>query len=158
MNLAAAGRRDNKRQTPMDYSNIRIHPVFTNIDPTTELARLRIINDSVSASIETLQRVLMVHPVQGNLVIPPMCDEFTLGRNVGKCSDPLPPQNNYTCGELAVISQEYIGVREVCSTSDGPCTIQGPNGTGIPNADFLLFISASSTRKSYMFVDRITII
>ena len=88
----------------------------------------------------------MVHPVEGNLLIPPLCDEFTVGPNVGKCRYSL--ENSYMCGELAVISQEYIGVREVCSSSDGPCSLQGPNSTGIPGADFLLFVSASSTCES----------
>lgn len=106
---------------------------------------------SVSASIEILEKILMVHPVQGNLVIPPMCDEFTSGPNVGKCQYPLPLQNSYECGELANISQEYIGTREVCISFDGPCSLQGPNSTGIPNADFLLFVSASSTCKCCSF-------
>lgn len=146
VNLAVVPRgRDNKRQSSVDYSNIRIHPVFTNIDHTVEM-QVRSTGSSVSASIKTLERILMVHPVQSNLIIPPSCNEFTSGANVGKCQHLL--NNNYDCGELAVISQEYIGVREVCSSSDGPCSLQGPNGTGIPNADFLLFISASSTRKS----------
>ena len=126
-----------------DHSNIRIHPVFINIDSTVE----RSIISPVSASIETLEKILMVHPVQGNLVIPPWCVEFTLGPNVGKCQDQHPLQYNYSCGELADISQEYIGVREVCSSSDGPCFLQGPNSTGIPNADFLLYVSATSTCK-----------
>ena len=106
---------------------------------------------TVSDSIETLQKVLKVHSVEGNLVIPPLCDEFTSGPNVGKCQYPLPPQSNYDCGELAVISQEYIGVREVCASFDGPCSLQGPNSTGIPNADFLLFVSAFPTCKSPLF-------
>lgn len=144
INLAVGGRRDNKRQALMSYSNIRIHPVFINIDPAAEL-HVRPTNSSVSASIETLEKILMVHPVQGNLVIPPMCDAvFTSGPNVGKCQYPL-PQNPYECGEQANISEEYIGVREVCTSFDGPCSLQGPNNTGIPNADFLLFVSASST-------------
>ena len=145
VNLAVGGKRDNKRQALMSYSNIRIHPVFININPIAEL-HVRSTNSSVSASIETLEKILMVHPVQGNLVIPPICNEFTSGPNVGKCQYLL-PQNLYECGELANISEEYIGVREVCTSLDGPCSLQGPNSTGIPNADFLLFVSASSTCK-----------
>ena len=120
--------------------------MFTNIDSTVESTERSIIS-SVSASIETLERILMVHPVLGNLVIPPQCVEFTFGVNVGKCQDQYPLQYTYSCGELANISQEYIGVREVCSSSDGPCSLQGPNSTGIPDADFLLYVSATSTCK-----------
>lgn len=121
--------------------------MFTNIDLAAEI-HVRSTNSSVSASIKTLERILLIHPVQGNFVIPPMCNEFTSGSNVGKCRGSLPLQNNYECGDLAVISREYIGVREVCSSPDGPCFLQGPNGTGIPNTDFLLFVSASETCKS----------
>lgn len=123
--------------------------MFTNVDSTVESVEMHVrsTNSSVSASIETLERILMVHPIQGNLVIPPACDEFfRVGPNAGKCQYLL--QNNYACGELAVISQEYIGVREVCSSFDGPCSLQGSNSTGIPDADFLLFVSASSTCES----------
>ena len=124
-----------------------MHPVFTHVDTTVESVQMHV-RPTVSASIETLERILMVHPVQGNLVIPPSCDEFTSGPNAGKCRPPLQNTYNYSCGELAVIPQEYIGVREFCSSFNGPCSLQGPNSTGIPDADFLLFVSASSTCES----------
>ena len=90
----------------------------------------------------------MVRPVQGNLVIPPRCTEFGFGRNEGKCRAPLPSQNTYRCGEFGVIPTEYIGTREVCETFDqAECPQDGPGGPGIPNADYLLFVTASSTRE-----------
>ena len=89
----------------------------------------------------------MVRPVQGNLTIPPMCTEYTFGLNEGKCMSPLPSQSDYVCGEFGVIPLSYIGTREVCTTSNGPCITEGPNGPGLPNADYLLFISAYSTCK-----------
>ena len=92
----------------------------------------------------------MVHPVHGNLRIPPMCTEYTSGVNRGKCTSPLPSQNNYDCGFFGTISSSYIGVREVCTSSSrsSSCSLQGPNGVGLPNSDYLLFVSASfSTRK-----------
>ena len=91
----------------------------------------------------------MVHPVQGNLVIPPICRgrEITSGPNEGKCRSPLPSQDRYRCGVFGIIPTEYIGTREVCETSfsQGGCRQEGPGGAGIPNADYLLFVSASST-------------
>ena len=90
----------------------------------------------------------MVRPVQGNLVIPPRCTEFSFGRNEGKCRAPLPSQNTYRCGEFGVIPTEYIGTREVCETSSqAECPQDGPGGAGIPDADYLLFVTASSTRE-----------
>ena len=91
----------------------------------------------------------MVHPVQGNLVIPPICQgrEFTSGRNEGKCISPLPSQDRYRCGVFGIIPTEYIGTREVCESrfSQSGCRQEGPGGAGIPDADYLLFVSAFPT-------------
>ena len=105
-------------------------------------------NDStLSRAIEIFESILMVHPVEDNFVVPPECTEYTSGPNEGKCNSPLPNDNSYDCGEFGVIPDEYIGNREVCLTFSGPCYLDGPNGTGIPNTDYLLFVSASSTCK-----------
>ena len=87
----------------------------------------------------------MVHPVQGNLRIPPTCTKYTSGVNKGKCQSPLPSQSSYDCGIFETIPLSYIGVREVCTSSSQnlSCVLQGPDGVGIPNADYLLFVSAT---------------
>ena len=136
------------QQTTQNYSNIRIHPVFTNITSST---RQFLQEDSLlTHSIRTLESILMVHPVDGNLRIPPRCTEYTYGVNQGKCrSPPLLSQSGYGCGEFGTIPLTYIGVREVCTSlwDSSSCSIQGPNGTGVSNADYLLFVSASFTSK-----------
>ena len=142
VNLASQGERVHKRQ--LSYSNIRIHPVFTNIASTATVFTQGD-NTPLSRAIDTLQSTLLVRHVQGNLIIPPMCTEYTFGLNEGKCRSPLPSQSNYRCGEFGVIPLSYIGTREVCTSSYGSCTKQGPDGPGLPNADYLLFVSASST-------------
>ena len=146
VNLASQVKRKvHKRES--DYSNIRIHPVFTNISSTASKF-LEGDDTPLSRAIDTLQSTLLVHPVQGNLTIPPKCIEYTYGLNKGKCRwSPLPSPSYYRCGEFGVIPQSYIGTREGCFTSFGPCVTKGPNGSGIPNADYLLFVSASSTGK-----------
>ena len=144
MDLASQGKGIHKRQS--SYSNIRIHPVFTNV-AFTATAFLQGNNTPLSRAIDTLESLLLVHPVQGNLLIPPTCREYVYGLNVGKCRWPLPSQRNFRCGEFGVIPRSYIGTREVCRSSNGSCTMQGPNGNGLPNADYLLFVSASSTCK-----------
>ena len=116
-------------------------------------------NTPLSRAIETLKSILLIHPVQGNLVIPPKCTEYTYGTNEGKCIRPLPSQDDYECGEFGIIPLSYIGTREVCISSYGSCTTEGPDGPGLPNADYLLFVSAYSTCElcllmhySYTFV------
>ena len=134
----------NKRQSSDDYSNIRIHVEYTNVDANVE-SYVQGPNSVLSDSIKTLESILMVHPVQGNLIIPPMCDNtWTSGMNQGQCKS-LPSQDDYVCGDFGIIPLSYVGTREVCSSANGSCTMEGPNGTGIPNADYLMFVSASTT-------------
>ena len=142
VNLASQSGKFHKRES--GYSNIRIHPVFTDVSST---ASAFIYGDDtpLSRAIDTLQSTLLVHPEQGNLTIPPRCTEFTNGLNKGKCEQSL--SSDYSCGEFGVIPQSYIGTREVCSSSSGSCVTEGPDGPGLPNADYLLFVSASSTGK-----------
>ena len=142
VSLASQGERVHKRQT--SYSKIRIHPVFTSIASTAS-GFIRGEDAPLSRAIDTLQSTLLVTSVQGNLTIPPTCREYTYGLNEGKCISPLPSQSNYKCGQFGIIPPSYIGTREVCTSSYGSCTKEGPNGFGIPNADYLLFVSASST-------------
>ena len=88
----------------------------------------------------------MVNPVEDTYILSPICNEnFTTGINAGKCKDPLP--ENISCGATLNIPDEYFSVREVCSSQDGPCRLDGPNGTGIPNTDYLLLVSATNTCK-----------
>ena len=138
VDLASQGERVHKRQ--LSYSNIRIHPILV-FRRATRFLRGR--NSPLSRAIDTLESLLLVHPVQGNLLIPPKCKEYTSGSNEGKCKSPLPSQSNFKCGDFGVIPLSYIGTREVCTSSNGSCTTQGPNSTGLPNADYLLFVSVN---------------
>ena len=132
-----------KRQITADYSNIRIFPFLTNIDP--EIAPLvNETNSSLSRSIEILESILKVDPVEGSFILPPICNEYNSGINKGRCEYPLPLNVTYNCGDFGVVPDEYIGVRTVCPVNQS-CYLDGPNGTGISNTDFLLFVSAVST-------------
>ena len=136
-----------KRQSTSDYSNIRIHTMPVNISSTAE-SHIYGDNSTLSRAVAILESILMVHPVEGNFIVPPSCVEYTSGPNEGKCRTPLLPNNSYICGEFGVIPAEYIaGTREVCLTYSGSCYVDGLNGTGIPNTDYLLFVSAAFTRK-----------
>ena len=139
-----AGRKT-KRQSTSDYSNIRIHTMLVNISSAAE-SHIYGDTNTLSKAVEILESILMVNPVEGNFVVPPRCNEYTSGPNERKCVRP-PTNNSYNCGEFGVVPEEYIGTREVCLEYDGSCYVDGPNGTGIPNTDYLLFVSAASTSK-----------
>jgi len=140
-----------KRQTSPTYANIRIHPEFVSVALSAD-PYLRGPDSLLSHAIKTLESILMVHPVQGNLRIPPTCTEYTSGVNKGKCRLSLPSQSEYACGNFGSIPLSYIGVREVCTLyyQSSSCTLQGPNGVGLPNADYLLFVSASSSTCKFI--------
>ena len=135
-----------KRQ--LSYSNIRIHPILTEVTSSADVY-VQGSDSLLSKAIDTLQSMLQVHPVQGNLTLPPQCTEYTEGLNEGKCMSPLPNQTDYVCGDFGIIPPLYIGTREVCNSSNSSCTVEGPNGPGLPNADYLLFVSAYHTCKYY---------
>ena len=135
------------RKRALNYANIRIHPVLTS--RANEFIQGN--NSALSKAIRTLQSLLLIRPVQGNLTIPPKCKEYTSGLNEGKCVSPLPPQSDYKCGRYGVIPLAYIGTREVCNSSNSSCTMEGPNGPGLPNADYLLFVSVASTCECSCF-------
>ena len=140
----------NKKQaaTSAEYSNIRIHPAFVNVDSSTQ-SYIQASNGPLFNSIRTLADVLMVRPVQGNIVIPPICSGYTSDLNKGKCQAPLPSQDNYRCGPFGVIPTDYIGTREVCATSSqDECIEDGLDGPGINDTDYLLFVSAASCMYS----------
>ena len=145
MKLAGQGESIHKRE--LGYSNIRIHPVLSSNIASRANVFLQGDNSPLSRAINTLQSLLLIRPVQGNLTIPPKCLEYTSGVNEGKCVSPLPPQSDYKCGRYGVIPPSYIGTREVCNSSNSLCTIEGPDGPGLPNADYLLFVSVASTCK-----------
>ena len=103
-------------------------------------------NDSpLYKAIDTLQNLLLVHPVQGNLIIPPECREHKSGSNEGKCKSLQ--SHNFRCGDFGAIPFSYIGTREVCRSRSGSCRVEGPDGPGLPNADYLLFVSVSNSCK-----------
>ena len=144
VNLASQEGKLHKRHS--SYSNIRIHPLVTGPLISSASAYLVGPNTPLSKAIETLQSVLLVHPVQGNLKIPPRCSEYSSGLNKGKCRSPLPSQSTFKCGGSSNIPLSYIGTREVCASSYGSCTTEGPDGPGLPNADYLLFVSTFSRK------------
>ena len=149
VNLASQHKGSNKRQaTSTDYSSIRIHPIFTNVDPSAR-SQVEATDSPLFNSIRALSSVLMVKPVQGNFILPPRCTEYIIGPNRGKCAAPLNIVRQ-RCGEFGIVPEEYTGTREVCeSFNQTLCHDDGPDGPGIPDTDYLLFVSVSTTGELY---------
>ena len=123
--VEVAGQGEGIHKRGSGYANIRIHPILTvTVGRANEFFHGE--NSPLSRAIDTLQRLLFVRPVQGNLTIQPICEEYASGLNKGKCMAPLPSQDNYKCGRFGAIPHQYIGTREVCITSNSLCTMEGP--------------------------------
>ena len=120
------------------FSPIRITPVL--MEPIDSLYQDKLTSPGglLMRVVNYLEKTLRVRSIQGNLTIPPTCDEYTYGVNDGKCGVLHTP---IKCG-IFVVSPQYFGTREVCpsSASTTSCYQSGPNGVGAANTDFLLFV------------------
>ena len=118
------------------FSPIRITPYF--MEPLSSTFRSELTNQTgaLARVLSLISRTLLVRRISGNVTIPPTCDEYTYGTNVGKCRV---LHTTTQCGPFTVPSQ-FIGTRQVCSSFYGSCRESGGNGTGAANTDLLLFV------------------
>ena len=121
-------------------SPIRITPYF--IEPLSSTFRSQLIGQTgvFMKVISLISQTLLVRKISGSFTIPPECDEYTSGANVGKCRA---MHTNTRCGSYAV-PRQFVGKRELCSSSSGSCYDSGPDGGGVANTDFLLFVGTES--------------
>jgi len=86
--------------------------------------------------LSLISQTLLVRPISGGFTIPPECTEYTSGANVGKCRV---MHTNTRCGSYTVPHQ-FVGRKKLCSSFSGSCYDSGPDGGGVANTDFLLFV------------------
>ena len=139
---------DHEKRFAAGFSPVRITPYFVEPLSSTFRSQLTSPSGALMKMLSLLTNTLLVRQISGNMKIPPSCSEYTYGPNIGKCS--VIHSTTY-CGSYTVPHQ-FIGTREVCSTSYGPCRESGVNGTGAANTDFLLFVGTQCK-----FVSRVRI-
>jgi len=129
------------------FSPIRITPYFVEPLHSTFRSQLTSQTGVLRKMLSLVSQTLLVRRISGNMTIPPTCDEYTYGTNSGKCRV---LHTTTQCGSYTVPSQ-FLGTREVCSSSYGFCHESGTNGTGTANTDFLLFVGTQGiySIKSY---------
>ena len=117
-------------------SPIRITPYF--IEPLSSTFRSQLIGQTgvFMKVISLISQTLFVRQISGGFTIPPECDVYTSGANVGKCRV---MHTNTRCGSYTV-PRQFVGKRELCSSPSGSCYDSGPDGGGVANTDFLLFV------------------
>ena len=125
----------------VDYAPIRI--VF-------DLSYLTGISESQQSSISSLleyvklrlSTALQVVPISGNLLVPQTCTYYYLSppEFAGKCRSAAAATS---CLEVAKIPEEYMAPITL-TNSYGQSSVVG-GGTGVPNADLLIFVTAVNT-------------
>lgn len=127
------------------HSPIRIVPYFVNehikLNQITEnLIKNRVIKDV----LDYFNSALAVIPVQSNLRFSACSYVYTTGVNDGKCAEVRAP----TCGPIpySIPKDHLYGTYCSNSFSVQSCSTYA-NGTGVPNADFVLYVFAVNTSK-----------
>ena len=128
-----------EKRSTTGFSPIRITPHFVEPLSSTFRTQLTSQNGVLMKVLSLLSNTLQVRPIPGSFTIPPTCDEYTYGKNVGKCRNMRTTQ----CGSYTVPSQ-FVGKRELCTSPSGSCYEAGPDGAGVANTDFLLFVRTQS--------------
>ena len=124
-----------EKRSTTGFSPIRITPHFIEPLSSTFHSQLTSQNGALMKVLSLLSNTLQVRPIPGSFTIPPKCDKYTYGKNIGKCRS----IRTTLCGSYTVPSQ-YVGKRELCTSPSGSCYEAGPDGAGVVNTDFLLFV------------------
>ena len=127
------------------FSRIRISTHF--VEPLHAAVREQLTSPMgpFAKALELLSSTLLVRQVQGNLTVQPECDQYAFGPNNGKC---WVLHSSTECGPFP-IPDRYLGTREVCTSSDGPCDEEGPRGSGAEETDFLLLVGTQNESKDF---------
>lgn len=100
-------------------------------------------------AVDLLSEALSVHRVQGKFRILPniiACNTtFACGGGSCSCDAASTTITPRTCGDLLTIPDEHIGVVPACNASVSQCVLVGPNGAGLDDTDFALYVTAIQT-------------
>ena len=142
---------DHEKRFAAGFAPIRITPYF--VEPLSSTFRSQLTSQTgvFRKMLSLVGQTLLVRRISGNMTIPPSCDEYTYGTNTGKCRV---LHSSTRCGQYTVPSQ-FLGTREVCSSSYGSCHVSGVSGSGAANSDYLLFVGTQS--KFYQHIKKLAI-
>ena len=149
--VQAKGASGTSKRQSQEFSPIRIHTILDSSATASQKSRKIFLDPygPFQRALTVLSNALLVRPFRGNLTIPPMCTNYiTNGSNAGKCfADSVDPAT--ACGTFFNVSADLVGTIEACSTASGSCTPAGPDGTGVAEADFVLFAGATDCKLRF---------
>ena len=146
--VQAKGSSSTSKRQSEEFSPIRIYTVLDSSATASQMSNKIFVDPygPFQRALTVLSNTLLVRPFLGNLTIPPMCTNYiTNGSNAGKCfADSVDPAT--ACGLFFNVSADLVGTIEACSTASSSCTRAGPDGSGVAEADFVLFAGATGCK------------
>ena len=128
------------RRNAGNYAPIRI--VFDNSFLVASENEIKAISSLLNYVKSRLSAALSVIPISGNLLVPQTCAEYWTSPPMlaGKCAQVY---STNPCGEVSNIPADHLGPITVTSEFGMSRTL--PGGSGVPNADLLIYTTASNT-------------
>ena len=144
---------DNDVEREADFDSIRITPYFVNdrIDASLP-AEVFGPEGPLERALVLISQSLSVRRLQGNLVFEPTvsCSNetdvcITAGGSCS-CNSAAAVMPFLVCAEV-LIPDDHIGTAElqICNTDTLQCETVGPNGAGLVDTDFVLYVAALQT-------------
>lgn len=146
--------RHSRRLQSSTWAGIRISPVFLNVGSDAQMnANLTafVTQVLVPTAIGRWSELLQVQPVQGPLFANRFCSSFYTNVQPYLCASYSAAEVTCNSGDgvNVAINSTYLGADQYYgsnpATSPRPSPLVMPAGTGLANADFGLYVTASST-------------
>ena len=132
---------EKKRAAP-DYQGIRIktHVLMDSIGSNISPDAMGFLVNALNAASQYLEQAILVEPLQGNLRFRPNCTVSST--NSSECDCGVGENSTLYCGPHVRVPAEHAGMATV-----QPNVTCGLNGTGVENADTVIYITAISDGK-----------
>eukprot|EP01135_Chromosphaera_perkinsii_P009019 Nk52_evm37s1569 gene=Nk52_evmTU37s1569 len=134
---------------PQDYQNIRITPVLVGPFDMSLEKQQYLEKTVMPLAVAQLQIALGVRPIKTRLWLDrgdfECAGRWTSGVNSGKCAVKR-QTSNVMCGSYIKVPDDHLGELEICPSSSDPnsCYMDGQRGQGMPNTDFILYVTAQN--------------
>ncbi|XP_067680772.1 ciliated left-right organizer metallopeptidase-like isoform X2 [Haliotis asinina] len=136
----------NKRATKNRYQSIRIKPEY-NFGKGLFGDEVDILKDTVGRAIRKSSQILSVKPVMGPLLLSrtPCTKTWSSGINKGKCSQLDGIKQDYCMDYFKIPKSHLKGYSVYNGRSQSVPFHHEPDGVGIENADYVLYVTAEIT-------------
>lgn len=129
------------------YKPLRIHPYFSSLKQELSKEEVRILEDVIWNVVLYVKRVLAVIPeMEPFLLKRNACKSSWIdGRNAGKCSAIRKDYIGEVCLDKFVIPDDHLEAFYTWTQKPLPDKTWYTDGNGVSNADYILYIRASTT-------------